>query len=372
MVFVTCSHGMEQLLFQELSLLGISGLKQSYGGVYAPKKMDVVYKVNYCSRIAVRVLWPLATFRCATKEMLYKGACKIHWPDFLTINDTFAIDANISATPAFRNSHFAALVVKDALCDTFREVAKARPSVATYMPDVQFHLYLHKEEATLSIDTSTVPLYKRGYRHQQSTAPLQESLAVAILKLANYTAEDILCDPFCGSGTFLIEAAMVATKTPAGFFRKQWGFFRLPTFFEEAWLNIKAGADSQRQPLHSQIFGADKDPKAVALCNIHLKDAGFKEIDVEAKDVRSYFPKVAPNLVICNPPYGKRLGASLEVYQALAHFLRTKCAQNVRAFVLTPETPWVEAMGLHIAQREELFHGGEKVGLFKLAPISCT
>ncbi len=151
--------------------------------------------------------------------------------------------------PEFRNSHFAGLVVKDAICDVFREKTGQRPSVEVYNPAVQIHVFIFENKATISFDTTGAPLFKRGYRAGAVEAPLQETLAAAILKYADYTADDVLCDPFCGSGTFLWEAALMATNTPAAYFRKNFGFFNHPLYKEEEWLAIKLKLDSRIQDM---------------------------------------------------------------------------------------------------------------------------
>lgn len=367
-IFVTCPTGLEDLLVDELRNLGIKKAHKGFRGAYVPKEMESVYKINYQSRFATRVLWPIAYFPCPHREALYKHARKIDWKQFLNLEKTFSIDANVSH-PNLRNSLFAALVVKDALCDQLREDFGARPNVNISSPDVQFNLYIANGFATIMFDTSGTPLYKRGYREHTSTAPLQESIAAAILAKINYSSDkEILCDPFCGSGTFLIEAAMRATNTPAGYFRETWGFMHMPQFSSSDWEATKTEANSHIVPLpKGKIFGADKDHQVLDLCLAHLKKTNFQDsIEVTNKDIRSYFPKVAPSLVVCNPPYGKRLQATQEVYQALGQFLQTKCAPAVRAYVLTTEIKLVEASKLPIKEILPFPHGGLETSLYSL------
>lgn len=366
-MFVTCTVGLEDLLMQELADLGIPDLKKGYGGVFAPQEMRFVYIANYSSRFATRVLWPLLRFRCTDKEALYRAARKIPWPKIFKLHQTFAIDANVSH-PKLRNSLFASLVVKDAICDIFREHCGERPSVATYSPDVRLHLFIHNELAVLSIDSSGDPLYKRGYRQGLPSAPIQESLAGALLALAGYQPDKVFCDPFCGSGTFLIEAAMKATHTPPGFLRTSWGFMHFPQFSKQKWLEVKEEADKKRIPLEKgKIFGSDKDPKAIEMSRAHVKTLGWEgQIELEARDVRSYFPKTKPEFVMCNPPYGKRLAASDEIYKAYRHFLATRCAPSMKAFILSPEIDLSKKTGTTAVIEHTFAHGGLKVNLFSL------
>lgn len=360
MIFVTCPTGIEQLLVDELKELGVLNARKGFRGVYVPQEMDYVYKINYCSRLATRVLYPIKQFPCKNKEDLYENAKRIPWQQYLNLKKTFAIDSNVSS-PMLRNSLYASLVMKDGICDLFREKCGERPSVETQNPDVQLNLFIHEEKATISLDTSGAPLFKRGWRTESTEAPIQESLAAAILRIANYSPDEILCDPFCGSGTFLMEAAMMATHTPPGFFRKQWGFTNLPEFSDAAWKKVKAEADSRRIPLKPGIImGADKDPKAVEMTLAHLKKAGFEGIEVVRKDIRSYYPSTSPTLVVTNPPYGIRLSVSAELFTALARFLK-----NRTAYILGVDEGIIRTMGMTPRRTYDLKSGGLDITLYR-------
>lgn len=365
-LFITCPSGMENLLKQEMHDLGISQVRLGKSGVYLPQSMDFVYRVNYCSRIATRVLWPIASFPCADKNDLYRSSKQIDWSRYLSLKTTFSIDPNVDH-PNLRNSLFAAMVVKDAICDLFREKTKARPNIQVSDPDVQLNLFIHNGRATISLDTSGAPLFKRGYRKQTTLAPLQESLAAAILTLCDYSSNEILCDPFCGSGTFLIEAAMIATRTPAGFFRKSWGFSHLPHYSESAWLACKNTANERVIPLEKEkIFGSDIDQEALRICQGNLQQSGFDPlISLERKDIRSYFPEFSPTCIICNPPYGKRLQSSEEIYRALGKFLKSKCAPTTRAYILIPEEQ-VKEVDLPCRKILSFSNGGLDVSLMSI------
>ena len=336
-LFVSCAGALEPLLASELKEMGIGGVEESFRGVFLPKKIENVYLVNYASRIATRVLWPLCSFACPDKETLYQGVQSISWKDYLDPQKSFSVDANVTPHPLIKNSHFAALVVKDAICDAQRQAFGQRSSIDLANPDLQFNLFLHKGKATLYLDTSGQPLFKRGYRSHSTEAPLQESLAAAILRFANYNPEtDILADPFAGSGTFLIEAAMLATRTPAGFFRKRWGFMASPEFSLPSWQAIKDHLDSKRLPLErDKLFGADVDPSTVSLSRSQLDKAGFGIVDVITRSVERFRPKKAPTLVVTNPPYGRRLEQSAHLFEQFKQFLEAN--QPKAAYFLTPK-----------------------------------
>ncbi len=366
-LFITCPDSCEGLLVQELQKLKIKAVRSGFRGVFAPQTIENVYKINYCSRLATRVLFPLKHFPCRDKDALYQAAKQIPWLDYLDESKTFAIDANITH-PNIRNSLYGAQVMKDALCDAIREKKGVRPSVDVKNPDVQLNLFIHNNKAIISLDTSGAPLYKRGWRTLSSPASIQETLAAALLIEAGYKPDTILCDPFCGSGTFLMEAALMATQTPAGFFRKTWGFLLMPEHEPRLWEEIKSAADAARIPLvKGKIFGADLDRESIEICKTHLTTAHFAEqIEVIQASVARYQPSVLPTLILCNPPFGKRLETSREVYHQLGQFLKKHAAPKARAFVLAPNEQLARATLLPILAEHPFQHGGLAISAYEL------
>jgi putative N6-adenine-specific DNA methylase len=361
-LFVTCPPNLEQLLTEELQELGMAARRWPRG-VSAPLTIENAYVINYGSRFATRVLWPLAHFECRNREDLYNEAKKIPWSNYLTVDKTFAIDSNVTHNPEFRNSHFAGLVVKDAICDTFRELTGKRPSVEVYNPDVQIHVFIFENKATISFDTTGAPLFKRGYRSGAVEAPLQETLAAAILKLSDYTPEDVLCDPFCGSGTFLWEAALMSTHTPPAYFRKNFGFFNHPLYKEEEWTAVKNKLDSRIVPLKPySIFGGDRDRKAIDLCKATQKNTHIP-VHFQHNHVHNFKPLLQPTLVIANPPYGTRIEAPSDPYLALAEFLKTTCHGKARAAILSPHRSLPPAFGRQTKKPIPLLNGGLEIYL---------
>lgn len=366
-LFVSCANYLEHLLQHELHHLGVTDVKRSRLGVFVPKTVENVYRINYCSRIATRVLWPIVQFRCGNRDDLYNTLKQIDWLEWFSVDETFAIDANVSH-PALRNSHFAALVVKDAICDHFRDRLDKRPSVQLEKPNIQFNLFVSGGIATLSLDTSGYPLFKRGWRTNPSEAPLQESLAAALLFCANYTKEELFCDPFCGSGTFLIEAALMATKTPPGFLRKTWGFFKLPNFDGELWQKVKKKADSKKVPLaKGTIFGCDRDFRAIDACKEHLENAGLRPfVEAQCTDIAQYRPPAPPTLLLTNPPYGKRLATSDAMLHSLREFIQKKGSERMKTFLLLPEHSLLKALQMRIRASQPFSNGGIPVELFSV------
>lgn len=357
-LFATCGTNLEPLLTEELSEMGFTKTSTGFRGVYIEvDDIRSVYKINYLSRIATRVLYPLHSFKVWDAKGLYKSASEIDWSRYLKLHETFAIDFSVNH-PAFKNSLFAAQVVKDALCDHFRDKVGARPSVNTANPRVQFHLFIHAGWATISLDTSGAPLHKRGYRGEGGEAPLQENLAAALLKIARYTKDDVLVDPCMGSGTFLIEAAYMATNTPPGILRQKWGFFSLPDYDEASWLAVKEEADKAIIPLEpKKLYGIDLSKTQVryAMANLRLSNL-HKGVSIADGDFRTWNPPVKPTLLMANPPYGKRMGGEDyldKLYYELGDFYKKQAP--ARGFVLT--TP-DRSIGLKPSKRHVIYNGG--------------
>ena len=368
MIFISCADHLETALTQELKNLGLVDLRLGYRGIYAPYTMDNIFKVNYLSRLATRVLLPLAQFPCPDTETLYNEAKKIPWLDYLDEKKTFAIDANIKH-PQIRHSLYGAQLVKDAICDAIREKKGERPSVDVKNPDVQLNVFIQNQRATISVDTSGAPLYKRGWKETSGEAGLPETLASAILMHAGYSEREILCDPFCGAGTFLIEAAMMATQTPAGYFRKKWGFVHLPQFKTTEWEEFKQHWDGKRVPIESQkIIGSDSDAASIRICKEHLRKTNFeKEVLLIHTPVSKFTPPRSPTLLVTDPPFGKRLHAPPQIYQDLGQFLKTKCPCAPWGYLLTSSYHLVKATGCSVLSELPLRHGGLNVALYQLS-----
>lgn len=362
-LFLTCTRGLEPLLEAELRELGYKEVQQGFCGAYVVvPNLSGVYHVNYNSRLATRVLLPLSKFGCRDKEDLYRAVREIDWTKFFRKPYTFAIDANVDH-PNLRNSLFAAQVVKDAICDQLLEKTGQRPSVQLKSPDLQLNLYLDHRHGILSFDTSGDPLHKRGYRQEGGEAPLRETLAAALLKIANYQAEDILIDPCCGSGTFLIEAALMASRIPPGVFRKKWGFFLLPNFNQDEWLKVKVESDQKRitlQPNH--YYGIELNKNTHRICLGNLRATGLHTaIKVGLGDFKEVEPPFAPNFLITNPPYGRRLedeSTLVPLYRSLGDFMKRKLAKPARGFILTGSLPLSKEIGLAAKKRTVIDNGG--------------
>jgi putative N6-adenine-specific DNA methylase len=362
-LFVTCGTGIEPLLLAELQDLGFGHCRVGFRGVYVDNAhMSDIFHINYCSRLAGRVLLPLVRFRCRDKAALYRAVSSINWRRYFRRGTTFAIDANVHH-PMLRNSLFAAQIAKDAICDQLREATGERPSVELKEPDLQLNLYVHNQEAVLSFDTSGQSLHKRGYRQEAGEAPLQETLAAALLTLANYQASDVMIDPCCGSGTLLIEAALMASRTAPGYLRKKWGFMALPEFVHEEWLKVKNEADAVRIPLQDKkFFGCEINGSMQRICRLNLKAAGFlNQVEVVRTDFADYTPPEMPTLLVTNPPHGIRMmdvAPLCPLYRRLGDFMKQKIAKPGRGFVFVGDPTLAKEVGLAACRRHVLLNGG--------------
>lgn len=361
-LFISCLPGLEDVLGQEVEKLGYAFTK-GRAGVFVPyQDMKQIYILNLHLRTASRVLLPLATFRCYDKNDLYKGALGVNWQPWFKGMPTLAIDSFVMHK-TLTNSLFAAQVVKDAICDQLKGKTGQRPSVDTSNPDLGLHLYIVDNMATISFDTSNPPLHQRGYRIEGGVAPLRENLAAALLILGGYKAEDRLIDPCCGSGTFLIEAAMIASNTAPGILRPTFGFYRHPDFNEDEWQKVKADALKQEVKLEpGKLFGIEESVKAYSILKRAIHKSKFDRwIAVSNGDFRTMELPYQPTFVIANPPYGIRLSEMEELaglYADLGDFLKQKTHKPAKGAIFTGSLELSKCVGLKTAKRYVLSNGG--------------
>ena len=357
--FAQVTGKMETLCEEELIELGATETKTTYKGVYFKADIPTLYKINYTSRLLSRVLAPLVTFPCHTTNTLIQKAKKIHWEDFLSNEKTFAISSSVSKS-RITNSLYASQCLKDGIADYFRDKYGKRPDVEVVNPDVRFNLHIEKDMAVISLDTSGESLHKRGYRLLAGEAPMQETLAAAIIRLSKWDGENPLWDPMCGSGTILCEALMHYCRIPAQKLRKKFGFFNLPDFDSNGWNKVKEEADSKIRPLPKNIIsGSDKSQQAIEVAKNNLSHLPCSDsVDLSVKtfqQVKSF----ENGILITNPPYGIRLGELEEVqtlYKELGDFLKTNCT-GTSAFIYTGNPELRKHIGLKTTRRIPLDNG---------------
>jgi putative N6-adenine-specific DNA methylase len=357
--FAQATGNMEGLCEEELIELGAAETKTTYKGVFFKTDITTLYKINYTSRLLSRVLAPLITFPCHTTNILKQKAKKIHWEDFCSIKKTFAISASVSKS-RITNSLYASQCLKDGIADYFREKYGKRPDVEVVSPDVRFNLHIDKDTAVISLDTSGESLHKRGYRLLAGEAPMQETLAAAIIRLSKWDGENMLWDPMCGSGTILCEALMHYCRMPAQKLRKKFGFFNMPEFDRNAWNKMKGEIDNMIRPLPKNIIrGSDKSQKAVEVAKENLSHLPYSDsVDLTCKPFQQV-NKFENGTIIANPPYGIRLGEYEEVqalYKEFGDFLKTNCT-GTSAFIYTGNPDLRKSIGLKTTRRIHLDNG---------------
>jgi len=313
-LFASTARGLEELLKSELETLGAQGCKVVQGGVHFEGDDRLLYKSLLWSRLASRILLPLNEFKVHSDLDLYLGVMAIDWPSIFSVEKTFAVHFS-GLNDEIRNSQYGALKVKDAIVDSFTRKMDERPNVAKQQPDIRVNVFLQRDTASVALDLSGEGLHQRGYRDLAGQAPLKESLAAAIVMRSGWQAGTPMVDPMCGSGTLLIEAAMIAADRAPGLHRPHWGFTAWSKFDEELWreLTTEAQVRTRRavQETTSRFFGSDIDRRVIEMAKSNARRAGVSElISFEASEVgklKNPLPEGPVGTLISNPPYGERL-----------------------------------------------------------------
>ncbi|MFA5806250.1 MAG: THUMP domain-containing protein [Melioribacteraceae bacterium] len=351
---------METLCEEELIDLGAINTKAAYRGVYFEADSTALYRINYTSRLVSRVLAPLLTFPCHNTNILKKKAEEIRWEEIFSIDKTFAITASV-AKSNINNSLYAAQCLKDGIADYFRKVSDGlRPDVSTVNPDVRINLHIEKDEAVVSLDTSGESLHKRGYRLLAGEAPMQETLAAAIIRLSKWDGQNPLWDCMCGSGTILCEALMHYCRMPAQMLRTNFGFFYMPDFDKQIWENLKAECDKKIRPLpKGLISGSDKSQRVIDVAKENLSRLPFSDaVDLSCHPFQ-HVKQFENGTLITNPPYGIRMGDFEDVqklYTELGDFIKQKC-KGTTAFIYTGDPTLRKSIGLKTTRRIPLVNG---------------
>jgi putative N6-adenine-specific DNA methylase len=359
--FATCARGLEGVLQEELRQLEANDVTIGTGGVHFTGELLKLYEANLWLRSAIRVLRPILETPARTPEELYEAVRSVDWSRYLTPEHTLAVDCNVRDS-AITHSHYAALKTKDAICDQFLEKLGRRPSVDTENPTIKFNLHIHKDCAILSLDSSGESLHKRGYRAMLHKAALNEALAAGLVLMTGWQHATCLVDPLCGSGTLCIEAAWLALNRPPGLTRRRFGFQGWLDFDIRVWTALRDGARRKvGKQLPAPIVGSDHRADVIALARSNARAAGCGNLLAFAVKELSQLrlPPGPPGVLVCNPPYGERLGEEKDLrplYRTLGSVLRDHC-RGWQAFVFTGNGRLARDIGLQPVERIHLFNG---------------
>lgn len=350
--------GLENILAEELDTLGAADIKTANRAVLFSGNKELLYRVNYCSRIALSVLVTVDNFRIRTKEDLYDKASSVDWSELMDADTSFSVMPVVNSN-LFTHSGYPALIVKDSVADYFRKKKGRRPSVNSENPDLLINLHISNDNVTISLDSSQVPLYKRGYRKEQGTAPLNEVLAAGILMLSGWDPSSPLFDPMCGSGTILVEAGLIANNIPPGKFRNFFGFTRWKGFDEELFKRVREENDSKIVMGSALISGSDISEPAVQNALANLQSAGLDaRIAVDVKDFRDVETSMKNGYLITNPPYGERLKPEDldKLYSMIGTMLKHSFSGN-KAWIITSGKEYLKNIGLKTMAKYTLYNG---------------
>ncbi|MDE2260120.1 MAG: class I SAM-dependent RNA methyltransferase [Betaproteobacteria bacterium] len=370
--FAPCPRGLETVLADELAALGAQSVQASDAGATFQGDFGLAMRVNLESRIASRVLWQLATGPYTSEQQVIEAAYRLPWSDWITVEQTLMVDTNAHRCP-LRSLDFVTLRIKDAVCDHFMERCNRRPFVDTRQPDVRIHAFLNQDTYFLYLDTSGDALFKRGSRLESGEAPLKKNLAAGILQLAGWQPGIPLLDPFCGAGTFLVEAAERALERAPGLGRA-FGFERLAGWNLAEWECIKAAAQARAQvarPL--PIWGHDLKGDALEAARANLAAANLLEcVQLKQVNILESTPPAPSGLLVTNPPYGVRMGEQAELallYPKLGDVLKQRYAGWTACF-FTADMRLPKLIRLTTSRRIPLFNGALECRLFQIKVVA--
>ncbi len=349
------------MLVEELTALGAADVTPGRGGVRFFGELPLLYKANLWLRSAIRVLWPILEAPVHSPEELYEVVQTIDWSSYMTPEHTLAVDSNVRDS-RITHSKYAALKVKDAICDQFVAKCGTRPSVNVEEPMVGLNLHIYQNVAVLSLESSGESLHKRGYRDILTKAPLNEALAAALILMTGWRGDTPFVDPMCGSGTLCIEAAWIALRRPPGLTRRRFGFMGWMNFDIALWTQLRDEARRQMLAgLAHPILGFDQRRDSLHFSRHNARAAGIGHLThFEIKDLRDFRPPDGPpGVLLCNPPYGERIGEEKELkglYKEMGNVFKEVC-QGWKCFVFTGNAFLARQIGLQPVRQIHLFNG---------------
>src|SRR5690554_1495852 len=349
--------GLEHALKEELIELGYTNLEVLNRAVQLKGSWEDVYRLNYRCRIAISVLVEISSFTIHNEDDLYKKSKKIDWTSFFDVNKTFAVKGAVFST-LFKHSQFPMLLVKDAIVDVFRDQYGERPNVNTKAPQVMFDVYIKDRSVTISLNTSGLPLFQRGWRQETGEAPMNEVLAAGILRLSGWDKKSTLIDPMCGAGTIAIEAALWAADIPSMIERTHYAFKNFKSYDEKAWEKVQAEGNKRPVDLGFEILAYDIDGEMIQKAKRNSKVAPIGNmIKFERQDALTLEAPTTSGTLICNPPYEERMGENVEeLYEGLGNTFKHQFT-GFNCWVISSNMDAFKHIGLRPDKRIKVFNG---------------
>lgn len=349
--------GLEEVLAEEIRKLGGKRVEVKNRAVNCEGDLGFLYKINYSARTALKIMVPLFTFKAWDENRFYDKIFAFPWDEYMDVNQTFAIDATVYSE-RFKHSQFMSLKMKDAIVDYFKFKYRTRPDVDPKNPAIKFHLHIDRELVTISLDSSGDPLFKRGYRKEQGEAPINEVLASGMLQMAGWDGKGNFLDPMCGSGTLLIEAAMIAMDLPAQLFRKNFGFMNWKNYDAELFGKIKEFRVNRIKEFTGKIVGYDIDPAMLSAARTNVAAAEMEDvIDIKEQDFFESKKELFPLMMVFNPPYDERIEINDEEFYRKIGDTFKQNYPNTLAWLITSDLEAVKKIGLRPSRKIKLFNG---------------
>ena len=357
--------GLEPVLAKELTQLGANDVQIGRRMVSFQGDKELMYRANFQLHTAIRILKPIKHFKALSADDVYEEIKDIDWSEYIALDKTFAVDS-VVFSEEFRHSKFVAYKVKDAIVDQFREKTGKRPNISISNPDIRLHIHIAEDQCTLCLDSSGESLHRRGYRQESVEAPINEVLAAGIILMTGWHGETDFIDPMCGSGTLLIEAALIARNMAPGLFRKEYAFEKWPDFDRELFDEIY-NDDSQEREFNHHIYGYDVDIKAVNTARLNVKAAGLSsDITIEEQDFKNFTQPKEKSIMVTNPPYGERISTNdlLGTYKMIGERLKHQFTGN-EAWILSYREECFAQIGLKPSIKIPVFNGSLECELRK-------
>jgi putative N6-adenine-specific DNA methylase len=350
--------GAEEVLTEELNELGFNEVKLLNRAVQITGTWGDVYTLNLHCRCAISIIVEIASFRIQDEKDLYKHAKKIDWTKYFDVDKTFSVKGDVFSN-IFSHTQYPYFLVKDAICDVFREKTGERPDVNVKAPQVMFDIYIKEKQVTLSLNTSGLPLYMRGYRQESGEAPINEVLAAVLIRLSKWDRKSPFIDPFCGAGTLAIEAALLAANIPSSFERQHYAFKNFKNFDAELWEKIQADSKSNYKKIDFPIIASDIDSEMIFIAKRNTRPLPIaKNIEYSVKSFEEWKDLgFESGVLVSNPPYGERIGDNVEdMYKDLGDWFKTEL-NGVSCWIISSNIDALKSVGLNPSRKIKLFNG---------------